>query len=229
MKDHRVNAVLTAFAASPDRGRALARDFRVRWALEEVGRAYDVRLVSFADLKAPPHLALQPFGQIPTWQEDELTLFESGAIVLHIVDGHSTLLPPDTTSRARAVMWIFAALNTVEPPIWDWDLARMVERDKPWYSERMPLLETRVRERLSALSAWLGDKDWLEGDFTAGDLMMVTVLRRLQATTLLDEHASLVAYVARGEARPAFMRAFAAQKAVSDASQPISNGAPEKA
>lgn len=210
--------LLTAFADSPDRGRGLARDFRVRWALEELGQTSDVRLVSFAELKTPEYRALQPFGQIPAWQEDRLDLFESGAIVLHLAQQHAGLLPDDKSSRARAVAWVFAELDTVEPPIWDWDLARMVERHQPWHAERQPMLEARIHTRLQELSQWLGTKDWLEGTFSLGDLMMVTVLRRLNGSGIMDKHACLARYVARGEARPAFVRAFEAQKAVFDAS-----------
>lgn len=209
-------AILTAFATSPDRGRALARDFRVRWALEEAGQPYDVRLLTFTELKAPDHRNLNPFGQIPTWQDGDLHLFESGAIVLHIGLRYPGLLPDDEAGRARAIAWTFAAIDTVEPPIWDWDLARMFERDKPWHAERQPMLESRIRQRLSELATWLGGSDWLEREFSVGDLMMVTVLRRLHGSELLEEHPSLAAYVSRGEARPAFGRAFAAQKAVFD-------------
>lgn len=210
-------AVFTAFADSPDRGRGLARDFRVRWALEELGQTCDVRLVGFAELKTPEYRALQPFGQIPAWQEDGLDLFESGAIVLHLAQLHPGLLPDDRASRARSVAWVFAALDTVEPPIWDWDLARMVERHQPWHAERQPMLEARIHTRLQELSEWLGTKDWLEGTFSLGDLMMITVLRRLHGSGILEEHPSLADYVERGQARPAFRRAFAAQKAVFDA------------
>ena len=204
---------LTGFADSPDGGRGLARDFRVRWALEEVKAPYDMRLLSLADLKTPEYRTLHPFGQIPTWQDGDLQLFESGAIVLHIALRHPGLLPEDEVSRARAIAWVFAALDTVEPPIWDWDLARMVERHKPWHDERQPMLEARIHQRLGELVAWLGDADWLEGSFTLGDLMIVTVMRRLHGSGMLEEHPSLAAYVARGEARPAFQRALAAQKA----------------
>jgi glutathione S-transferase len=208
--------VLTAFRSSPDRGKALARDFRVRWALEEVGHAYDIRLVSFDDLRTQAYRALHPFGQIPAWQEEGLDLFESGAIVLHLAQRYSGILPEDEMGRARAVAWMFAALDTVEPPIWDWDLARMVEREKPWHAEREPMLRARIQKRLGELSAWLSNADWLEGSFTAGDLMMVTVLRRLHGSGMLEDHPIVAAYVARGEARPAFRRAFAAQRAVFD-------------
>ncbi|MDP2124323.1 MAG: glutathione S-transferase family protein [Parvibaculum sp.] len=205
---------ITAFENSPDRGRGLARDMRVRWALEEVGQAYEVRLVSFAEMKAPAHLALHPFGQIPTYEEDGLALFESGAIILHIAARHAGLLPEDAGARARAINWMFAALNTVEPPILERETAGYAERDKDWHGERVAMLDDRVRARLSPLAARLGDADWLDGAFSAGDLLMVSVLQRLQGSALLAEHPALAAYVARAEARPAFKRAFAAQLAV---------------
>jgi glutathione S-transferase len=202
---------ITAFERSPDGGKGLARDTRVRWALEEVGVPYHVRLVSFAALKAPEHLALNPFGQIPTYQQGEMALFETGAIVLHIAEHHSGLLPRDDNARARAIMWMFAALNTVEPPILELSVARMVEGGRPWTDERMPLVKERVRARLRQLSAFLGEAEWLDGGFSAGDLMMVSVLLRLRMSGILDEFANLAAYVVRGEARPAYQRAFAAQ------------------
>src|SRR5438132_11028530 len=148
---------ITAFERSPDRGQGLARDMRVRWALEEVGQPYDVRLVSFDAMKQPAHLALHPFGQIPTYEEGDLVLFESGAIVFHIAEHHAGLLPADASARARAIAWMFAALNTVEPPIVDRAMATLVERDKTWYAERLPILEDRIRVRLGELSARLGD------------------------------------------------------------------------
>lgn len=210
--------VLTVFANSPDRGRGLARDMRIRWACEEVGLAHDVRLQSFAALKEPAHRARNPFGQIPTWEEGNLTLFESWAIVLHIAQAHPGLLPAEPIAHARAIAWIFAAIDTVEPPIFDLSIAGIVERDRPWHAERKPMLEDRVRTRLSELAGWLGRRDWLEEAFTAGDLMMVTVLRRLHGTGLLEPQPALAAYVARGEARPAYQRAFEAQKALFESS-----------
>jgi glutathione S-transferase len=206
--------VITAFERSPDGGKGLARDMRVRWALEEVGQPYDVRLVSFHAKQQPAHLRLHPFGLIPTYQEGDLTLFESGAIVLHLADEHAGLLPEDRNARARAVTWMFAALNTVEPPILELVTARIFEADKPWAEERLPLVAARIRDRLVALGAYLGDADWLDGDFSAGDLVMVSVLLRLRPSGLLDEFPKLAAYVARGEARPAYERAFAAQWAI---------------
>jgi glutathione S-transferase len=186
----------------------------VRWALEEVGQPYDVRLVSFAEMKQPAHLALQPFGQIPTYEEGDLALFESGAIVLHIAETHAGLLPDDANPRARAIAWMFAALVTVQAPIIEREAAILLEKDKPWFDQRLPILDDRVRTRLSQLSARLGEADWLDSAFTAGDLVMINVLRRPAARTLLDDYPSLAGYVARGEARPAFKRAFEAQLAV---------------
>ena len=205
---------ITAFERSPDRGQGLARDTRVRWALEEAGQPYEVRLQSFSALKQPAHRALHPFGQIPTYEEDDLALFETGAIVFHIAQRHAGLLPVDANARARAITWMFAALSTVEPPILELTTARLLEADKPWSAQRMPLVGDRVRDRLGQLSRRLGDADWLEGPFSAGDLMMVSVLLRLRASGILDEYPNLSAYVARGEARPAYARAFEAQLAV---------------
>ncbi|RZI82437.1 MAG: glutathione S-transferase family protein [Rubrivivax sp.] len=206
---------ITAFECSPDRGQGLARDMRVRWVLEEAGQPCQVRLVSFAAMKEPAHLARHPFGQIPTYEEGDLVLFESGSIVLHIAERHPGLLPSDANARARAITWIFAALNTVEPPILELQTAKLLEGDKPWSAQRLPLVLDRIRDRLGQLSARLGNEaDWLDGAFSVGDLMMVSVLLRLKPSGLLHEYPSLAAYVARGEARPAYQRAFAAQLAV---------------
>ena len=211
---------ITAFKASPDRGRGLARDMRLRWALEEVGQPYDVRLVSFRAMKEPAHLALHPFGQIPTYEEGDLALFESGAIVLHIAERHAGLLPDDANARARAIAWMFAALTTVQGPIIEREAAVLMERDKPWHAERLPMLDDRVRVRLGELSSRLGDADWLDRAFSAGDLLMVNVLRRLGGSGLLEHYPNLAAYVARGEARPAYQRAFAAQAAINTGRPP---------
>jgi glutathione S-transferase len=208
---------ITAFERSPDGGKGLARDTRVRWALEEAGLPYAVRLVSFRAMKEPAYLALHPFGQIPTYENGDLVLFETGAIVFHIAEHHAGLLPDEANARARAITWMFAALNTVEPPILEFVTARIHERDKPWSEARLPLVADRVRARLDQLSARLGDADWLDGAFSAGDLLMVSVLLRLRASGILDEYPNLAAYVARGEARPAYQRAFAAQLAVNAA------------
>jgi glutathione S-transferase len=208
---------ITAFESSPDRGRGLARDMRVRWALEEVGQPYDVRLVSFEAMKQPAHLALQPFGQIPTFEDGDLALFDSGAIVLHIGEHHPGLLPADVNARARAITWMFGAVSTMEPTIVEREMARFTEGDKSWYQERLAMVEERIRKRLGELSLRLGEADWLDGEFSAGDLLMVSVLLRARVQGLLEEFPNLAAYVARGEARPAYKRAFAAQLAVFEA------------
>ena len=205
---------ITAFERSPDGGKGLARDTRVRWALEEVGQPYDVRLISFPAMKEPAHLALHPFGQIPTYEDGDLVMFETGAIVFHIAEQHEGLLPKDADARARAITWMFAALNTMEPPILDLTIARIFEGDKPWAQERLPLVKDRARVRLGQLSDCLAGVEWLDGAFSAGDLMMISVLLRFRISGLLDEYPNLAAYVARGEARPAYQRAFAAQLAI---------------
>ena len=215
---------ITAFKDSPDLGEGQARDMRVRWALEEVGQSYDVRLLTMAELNQPRHRALHPFGKILTYEEGNLTLFESGAILLYIAERHRGLLPDDPNARMRAVAWIFAGLNTLEPPIVEREAFEVLEKEKPWYAERLTLLEDRIRERLSELSARLATADWLDGEFNAGDLMMVMVLRRIEGWGLLEEFPTLAAYVARGEARPAFKRAFEAQRQVFLASQEGSVG-----
>jgi glutathione S-transferase len=205
---------ITAFEKSPDRGKGLARDMRVRWALEEVGQPYEVRLVSFKEMKEPAHLKLHPFGQIPTYEEGGLALFETGAIIFHIAERHAGLLPEAADARARAITWMFAALSSIEPPILELSTARFAEGDQPWTPERLPLVQDRIRVRLGQLSSRLRDAEWLDGAFSAGDLMMVSVLLRLRASGILDEFPDLATYVARGEARPAYQRAFAAQLAV---------------
>jgi glutathione S-transferase len=220
---HRENPMtltITAFERSPDGGMGLARDTRVRWALEEAGLTYQVRPVSFSAMKEPAHLALHPFGQIPTYEEGDLALFESGAIVFHIASHHAGLLPDDANARARAITWMFAALNSVEPPILEFANARIMEADKPWAKDRLPVVADRVRHRLDQLAAYLGDAQWLDGAFSAGDLIMVSVLLRMRPSGILDEFPSLAAYVARGEARPAYQRAFADQWAFNTAQPP---------
>ena len=221
-----MTVTITAFERSPDGGKGLARDTRVRWALEEVGLPYTVRLVSFQAMKEPAHRLLHPFGQIPTYEEGDLVLFETGAIVLHIAGRRAGLFPGDADAKARAVAWMFAAVNTVEPPILDLSTARFQEGGKPWAAERLPLVMDRIRGRLEPLSNRLGDADWLDGAFSAGDLMMVSVLLRLRASGILDEFPNLSAYVARGEARPAYQRAFAAQLAINAARNDTSETRP---
>lgn len=205
--------IVTGYSWAPDEGRGLVRDMRVRWALEEVGQAYDERRLTWGEQKEPAHRARSPFGQVPTYEEGDLALFESGAIVLHIAQARPGLLPDDAGARARAIAWMFAALNTVEPVVWDLVLATVVEGRESWAAARRPMIERRLRVRLDELSAWLGDAEWLDGGFSAGDLLMVSVLRHLGRSAILSDYPSLSAYVARGEARPAFARALAALRA----------------
>ncbi|TCV92707.1 glutathione S-transferase [Luteibacter rhizovicinus] len=212
--------IITAFERSPDGGKGLARDTRVRWALEEVGQPYEVRLVSFRAMKEPAHMGLHPFGQIPTYEEGDLALFETGGIVFHLAERYAGLLPADANARARAITWMFAAVNTVEPAILELVTVRFLEGDKPWSKERLPLVADRIRDRLGQLSARLGDADWLDGAFSAGDLMMASVILRLRASGILDEFPNLAAYIARSEARPAYKRAFAAQLAINAGNPP---------
>jgi glutathione S-transferase len=203
---------ITAFERSPDGGKGLARDTRVRWALEEVGQPYTVRPVSFAEMKKPAHLARHPFGQIPTYEEDDLVLFESGSIILHIAETHAGLLPTETNARAQAITWMFAAVSTVEPPILELQTAKFAEQDRPWARDRLPLVQGRIRDCLGKLSIRLGDADWLDGAFSAGDLMVVSVMQRLRPSGILAEFPNIAAYVERAEARPAYQRAFEAQR-----------------
>jgi glutathione S-transferase len=216
-----MSITITAFERSPDGGKGLARDTRVRWALEETRQPYEVRLVSFGAMKEPAHLALHPFGQIPTYEEGDLALFETGSIVLHIAERHAGLLPNDANARARAITWMFAATNTVEPPILELQNAVILESDKPWSKERLPLVKNRIRDRMKQLSSRLGDAEWLEGAFSAGDLMMVSVLLRLRPSGILDEYPNLAALVAGGEARPAVKRGVAAQLALNTRRAPM--------
>ncbi len=206
--------VITGFKQSPDRGRGLARDMRVRWAFEEVGQVYEVRLLTFEAMKQAPHLALQPFGQIPTYEDGDLAMFESAAIVLQIAQRHAGLLPEDQAARGRAISWMFAAIGTMEPPIVEREAAIFTEADRPWFDERLAAVAGRIRTRLGELSRRLGEADWLDGDFSAGDLLMVSVLHRLASSGLLDDYPNLAAYLARGQARPAYRRAFDAQLAI---------------
>jgi glutathione S-transferase len=209
-----MTVAITAFERSLDQGAGMARDMRVRWALEEVGQPYEVRLVPWERFKEEAHLARNPFGQIPTYEEGDLTLFESGAIVLHIAERFPGLLPKDADARARAIMWMFAALSTVEPPIVDREIVEYYEAGKSWQGERYAMVDERIRGRLGQLSARLGDGAWLDGAFSAADIIMVHVLRRLEGTGILQEYPNLAAYIARAKERPAYKRAFAAQLAV---------------
>lgn len=204
---------ISVFERSPDRGMGLSRDMRVRWALEEVGQPYDVRLLDHQAVKGAEHRSLQPFGQVPTYEQDGLAMFESGAILLQIARRYPGLMPSDPIGAAHAEQWVFAAMNSVEPAVSDMALVNVFEADQPWAEQRRPLSEKRMRGRLHDLSEWLGDKNWLEGEFTVGDLLMACVLHGLDGTGLVEEFANLAAYVARARARPAFQRALAAHLA----------------
>lgn len=211
---------VTAFAWVPDFARGLVRDLRVRWALEEAGFAYRERLLDARNPRPEAYFREQPFGQVPAYRDAAVQMFESGAIVLHIGTGSEVLLPDDTAGRARATGWLIAALNSVEPAIMELAVIDFFHSDAEWGRLRRPEVVQKIRERLGRLSAWLGDKEYLEGRFTAGDLMMTTVLRSLRHTDLVSEHANLAAYKARCESRPAFQRALTAQLAAFDKHAP---------
>lgn len=206
---------ITAFANSPDGGRGLARDMRVRWALEEVGQQYDVQLVPWADFKKPAHRSKHPFAQIPTFEQGNLVLFETGAIVLHIAETHDGLLPRDPEARARAITWMFAAVSTLEQPVIDLEINEYFEQEEPWGAARRQGVQKRLWMRLADLATALGDSEWIDGAFSAGDLMLVQVLVRVEGE--LSAYPNLRSYVDRARARPGFKRAFDAQKAVADA------------
>ncbi|MFZ1727587.1 MAG: glutathione S-transferase family protein [Albidovulum sp.] len=205
---------ITAFKTSPDKGVGLARDMRVRWALEEVGQPYDVRLVTFEEMKQRPHLNLQPFGQIPTYEDGDVSLFESGAIVLHIAYNNAGLLPDNGVARAKALSWMFAALNTVEPPIVERDYVQYFEAEKSWQAERFAMVDDRIRTRLDQLAASMGESAWLAGPFSAADVLMVHAIRRLEGSGILEDYQVFMNYIDRASERPAYKRAFEAQYAV---------------
>ena len=205
---------ITAFDWVPPFAQGQVRDLRVRWALEEAGQPYDVRFLHQGEQKEAGHRERQPFGQVPTLEDGDLTLFESGAIVQYVAERYGALLPADPGPRARAVEWMFAALNSVEPAIMDLSFVTIFEADKPWSAMRRPAVEERIRARLKDLSARLDDRQWLDGDtFTAGDLLMVSVLRILIDQGFVEAHDNLKAYMHRGIARPAFQKALADQLA----------------
>jgi len=212
---------ITAFKWVPPFAQGLVRDTRARWAFEEVGTAYDVRLLDLGENKSDAHRALQPFGQIPTYSHGDVEIFESGAIVLHIARQGHGLMPADTAGAARAVAWTISALNSVEPMIFDLIMCDVFDKDEDYAALFRPKAAERLRERLGDLAASLGGKPWLDGDvFTVGDLIMISVLRALRHTDLVAEHPNLAAYMARGEARPAFVKALADHMAVFEGVQP---------
>lgn len=206
---------LTAFRMAPDFAQGLVRDLRVRWALEEAGLPYQQNLINFGENNTPAYRAIQPSGQVPVIQDGALTLFESGAILLHIADKTDALLPRDANARERAKAWVFAALNSVEPAVANVVLIDLFNGDQEWGKLRRPAAAEFLQTRLDAIAGWIGNNDYLEGDtFTAGDLMLVTVLRTLRHTDLVTGHPVLGPYLKRCEARPAFQRALGAQMAV---------------
>jgi glutathione S-transferase len=206
--------IVSAFKSVPPFAQGLVRDLRVRWALEEAALRYDVKLLGDGEKDGAEYRAWQPFGQVPAYEENGLKLFESGAIVLRIAERSENLLPGDPAARARAVEWLFAALNTIEPPILNLAGIDLFYSGQEWAALRRPDAEAAVRKRLAELAAALGDKAHLDGPrFTAGDLMMATVLRILRHTELVAEQPSLAAWLGRCESRPAFKRALAGQMA----------------
>ena len=204
---------ITAFKWVPPFAQGLVRDLRVRWALEEAGLPYTEKLLGAGEQNSPAHRAVQPFGQVPVYEEDGLTLFESGSILIHIGEKCSTLLPKDPAKRARAYTWMFAALNSVEPHVQNLTTIDLFFANEEWAKLRRPGAETMALGRLNAVAASLEGRDYLEDEFTAGDLLMISVLRNLRHTSIVKDIPVLAAYVARGEARPAFQRALAAQLA----------------
>lgn len=204
---------VTAFRWVPPFARGLVRDLRVRWALEEAGLAYEARLIGPEDQGSESYRALQPFGQVPAYREDGLDLFESGAIVLHVAEGSEALLPRDPRGRARAIVWMFAALNSVEPHVQHLAALDLFHADERWAKERRPGAVEIVSSRLAVLAERLRGRDYLEDRFTAGDLLMTTVLRILRHTDLVSKHTALDGYLRRCEARPAFQKALADQMA----------------
>jgi glutathione S-transferase len=208
---------ITALKRVPETAKGLVRDIRVRWALEEAGLPYTVRKLDMRmDLRQDrpaDYLAESPFGQVPAYRDGDVAMFESGAIVLHIGEISEALLPRDPQGRARATSWVLAALNNVEPATWNHAMLRVFYGGQDWAEQAKPIFEEAARKRLEPVAAYLGDKDWLEGEFTAGDLMMICVLKIAGRTGLLDDFPTLAAYQARGEARPAYRRALAAQLA----------------
>jgi glutathione S-transferase len=205
---------VTAYNWVPEMGRGRVKDMRVRWALEEIDLAYRTRLVAGAGgEKSPAHLADQPFGQVPVYKEAGLTLFESGAILIHIGEKDERLLPREPAARARAIGWAIAALNSIEPFMQTLFFMGFLAEGKDWQGEAKDLIRPFAVMRLAQLSAALGDKDWLEDRFTIGDLLMIDVLRAATPPELIAPHANLAAYVERGTSRPAFKAALTAQLA----------------
>ena len=218
--DSTANAEVTAYRWVPDFAQGLVRDLRVRWALEEIDRPYRVRLLDVTRPRPEEYFCEQPFGQVPAYRDDEVQLFESGAILIHIGLQDERLLPSDHAQKMRAIAWVIASLNSVEPAIFPLLMINVFNKGEAWTEEARPKFMERLDSRLKCLSNALGDKEWLEDRFTIADLMLVTVLRQLRAGRVLDQYPNLVALVARGEARTAFQRALADQLAVFAKNEP---------
>ena len=218
--DPTASAEITAFRWVPDFAAGLVRDLRIRWALEEIGRPYRVRLLDALNPRPADYFLEQPFGQVPAYRDDDVHLFESGAILIHLGLGDERLLPADANGRGRAIAWLVAALNSVEPAILELSAIDLFHRGQDWTRERRPQVIDKIRERLRLLADALENRDWFEGRFTIGDLMVVSVLRNLRHTGLVAEQPRLAALVQRGEARPAFRQAMSDQLAVFAAHQP---------
>jgi glutathione S-transferase len=217
---HMPNICITAFKWVPPKAQGLVRDLRVRWALEEAGLPYTEKLLGTGEQNSAAYRAVQPFGQVPVYEEDGLTLFESGSIVLHIGERSPTLLPRDPAKKARVITWMFAALNSVEPHVQGLTTIDLFFPNEEWAKARRPAAEKLAQSRLDGLAASLQGRDYLEGEFTAGDLLMVSVLRFLRHTSMVKDMPVLAEYVARCEARPTFQRALAAQLSHFEANAP---------
>ena len=218
--DQNATTEITAFRWVPDFAAGVVRDLRIRWALEEIGRPYRVRLLDAMNPRPADYFHEQPFGQVPAYRDDEVQLFESGAILIHLGLGDERLLPADANGRGRAIAWLIAALNSVEPAIFELVNIDIFNRGQDWTKERRPQVVEKIDARLKLLADALGDREWFEDRFTIGDMMMVSVLRNLRHTDLVQRHAQLADFVARGEARPAFQQALADQLAVFRENQP---------
>ena len=218
--DSTASSEVTAYRWVPDFAQGLVRDLRVRWALEEIDRPYRVRLLDVTKPRPDEYFCEQPFGQVPAYRDDEVQLFESGAILIHLGLQDERLLPADHVQRMRAIAWLIASLNSVEPAIFPLLMINVFNKGEPWTEEARPKFLERLNSRLKCLSDALGDKEWLEERFTIADLMLVTVLRQLRSGKTVDQFPNLAALVARGEARPAFQRALADQLEVFAKNQP---------
>lgn len=218
--DPNAEIAISAFRLVPDFAKGLVRDLRIRWALEEIGRPYRMKLLDALNPRPAEYFEEQPFGQVPVYRDEKVQLFESGAILIHLGLQDERLLPIDHAQRMRAIAWLIAALNSVEPAIFPLLQINIFNKGEEWTEQARPKFMERLNGRLKCVSEALGDRDWLEGRFTIGDLMLVAVLRQLRGTGTVDAFPNLAAYVKRGEARPAFSQALADQLAVFEQNEP---------